>query len=110
MRLRLFGLLVAVAVFPTSATAPPVVVVSPRRRAGLRNHPLPTGPASTPTPGPRGPPARAVPDARPQPAVLGQYSRRTARLRPAGRVHRLAAGVAVLPRPGDPAPGARHLR
>jgi hypothetical protein len=50
MRLRLFGLLLAAAVFPSSAAAAPVVVMNSAGHAVVRNNPYITGPAITPTP------------------------------------------------------------
>ena len=53
-------------------------------------------------------PRPAVDDARAQPPVVDD--RAAAGLRPARRLRGLRAGLAVLPRPGDPAPGAGQLR
>ena len=54
------------------------------------------------------PAAGAVPDPGPQPPVVDDRS--NAGVRAEGRVQRLGAGLAVLPGPGDRAPGARHVR
>ena len=54
------------------------------------------------------PAGAAVADAAAQPRVVDH--RAAARLRPAGRVPGLRAGLAVLPRPGPAAPDARQLR
>ena len=72
-----------------------------RRRAHARGHRgarRPHGLAKRP----------AVADARAQPPVVDD--RAAARLRPARRLRRLRARLAVLPRPGDPAPAAGELR
>ena len=50
MRMRLFGLLLALAAFPSAAAADPVVVISPGGHAVVRNDPYLTGPAITPAP------------------------------------------------------------
>ncbi len=50
MRPRLLGLLVGVALFPSSAAADPVVVFAPSGRATVRNDPFLTVPAITPAP------------------------------------------------------------
>ncbi len=55
---RLFGLLVVVAAFPTSATADRVVVLGPGGHATLGNDPFLTTPAELPPPGAASPVAR----------------------------------------------------